>query len=1183
MAVTVTQIYESLSKYEQDNYYLKDAEPQKFGQGWSQLGKDVEINDKIYKLLVEGKDPATREQLVDARNGHRLGYNITFSPDKSFSVAAFSSPEMKQALMEAHHAAVRDTLLFMEKELIQVRQGQDGEKIPTKTGNLVGFTIDHTCNRDGDVQLHTHVVVFNMSWNEQTQKWQALHSDAFKSNILEKVYENQLAYHLQQKALAVEWKQSESGKSQYAGIAGVPEAAIQATSQRAQEIKEMAEKLKDQFQNASKGELKQVAAYITRDDKKEMTLEQIQKQFQDRLEQAGLTKEDILKGIDLARQQWQEQKLENVKMNEYEIVKQAYSVLSEQKAVFSSQDLLKASLDVSKGDVSLEKLQQAVQHFTKDKDLIKLADNLKIQDGSRTYADSLFTTKENLLAEKNVFKLTESLQNKLNPIYDKQTALNEIKAYEKATGFQMTESQDKAVETALTSKDGVLIFQGYAGTGKTTVLEALQSIAERQGYKIVGMSETNVAVNQMKESKIEATTVTKFLSPQLKSQVNDRTILVVDECSFMGARNTEKILNIAQQAGARVYLFGDKNQLPPINAGFPFKDLQDRGIATTVEMKDIIRQKDPELKQAVESIIRQDIDKAFEKLKVIELKENLYQETAKLYTEKNGYKDYIISTYTNQDKNALNSEIRNLLKEQGIISKEEQAFTIYSPKNLQGSDKLNVHNYQIGDRLIAAKAGAGMKVGAELTITSIDRHNHTVKAYAVTKQGLKEYTIDLRRYGDHFNAYAAEQRQFSIGDKIIFNANLKEDKQLKAANSEIGYVKNIQGNQITIQKGKETLTFDTSKFKYFDHGYASTTYKAQGKTAQGAIYFAPVQDKGVERSYQDFYVAISRAKSNAFIVTNDKEKLKEQVKNLAEKESVISAEQRHNLNLDSVYKDLSEQQQKEQQKAEQAKEQIDLSKHFKVYDKTEKPNMKWQLLPGISYQKDKGLIFSHIKAKDTFISILTDKPDTFVKESKVILGKERGAKTRTEYTKQKTLFGATKLQGTTVSVNKDKSIVTITKWSGTIDRIKDPEISRLANSRTESFSINLKSLKNDLEQIKKSTQDKDKIKHIEKAQKHLDKFADKADIKHYEKAKSELKKADIDLDNIRELSRTESISKSQTSEASKTEFRTPTPERTISNEKAAESMRSNSESKSISFDESKSQSRSQSYGISRGR
>lgn len=1193
MTVTIGQIYESLWKYEQDNYYLKNAEPEKFGRGWEKL--DIEINEKTYKALAEGKDPTKGEQLIDTRNGHRPGYNITFSPDKSFSVASFSDPLQKQALLEAHHAAVKDTLQFMERELIQVRQGQDGEKIPVKTNNLVGFTIDHHINRDGDVQIHTHAVLFNMSYNEQTLKWQALHSDAFKSNILEKIYENQLAHYLQEKGFAVEWKASESGKSIYAGIAGVPEAVIQATSQRAQEIKEAAEKLKEQYPNATPGELKQIAVYKTRPDKKEMTLEQIERQFQERLEQAGLTKEDIIRGIDQARQQWQKQKIESIRMNEYEVVKQAYSVLSEQKAVFSSQDLLKASLDVSKGDVSFEKLQQAVQDFVKDKDLVKLSDNLKIKDGSRTYADTLYTTKENLIAEKSVFKIAEQGKDKLNAIYTKEQATKEIQAYEQKTGFKMTDSQRQAIETALTTRDLVSIYQGYAGTGKTTVLESLKELAGKQGYKVIGMSETNVAVNQMKESKIDAYTVTKFLhSSDLKNAVNDKTILVVDECSFMGARNMEQVLKIAQQNNARVLLFGDKAQLPPIQAGYSFKDLQEKNIVTVVEMKDVIRQTNQELKQAVEHIIKQDIDKAFEKLNVVELqqKDELYNAAAEQYLKDNGYKKSIISTYQNADKDKLNELIREKLQAENKISSQNHTFTVYAPLNLQGTEKLNIQNYKVGDKLIVQKAGAGVKVGAELTVKSIDFKNHTLTAERMTKQGLKEYTIDIRRQGDHFNAYRPERKDFSIGDKIIFNANSKENG---IVNSQVAYIKDIKDNKIVASlnkpDGKQTVTFDATQFKYFDYGYASTTYKAQGKTSQNVIYFAPVSEKGFSRSYQDFYVGITRAKENATIYTNNAEKLKEQVKNFAEKDSVISTEQKHNFNLDSVYKDLSEQQQKAEHKPEQAKDQIDLSKHFKVYNKTEKPNMKWQLLPGISYQRDRGLIFSHTKAKDTFLSILTGKPDTFVKESKVIFGKEKGAKTRTEYVKEKNFLGATKLKGVTVSVNKDKSYVTITKWNGTIDRIKDPEISRLANSKTESFSINVKSLKNDLERIKKSTQDKDKIKHIEKAQKHLDKLTKKADAKHYEKAKNELSKAGIDLDRIR----TESTSKTQSTEMHKTETKSITPSKTISNEKAAANMREISSSKSdtssmsktdtqiISKTEKTESSRTQSIEQSRGR
>ncbi|MCS7135387.1 MAG: relaxase domain-containing protein, partial [Candidatus Aenigmarchaeota archaeon] len=744
MAVTIGQIYESLKHYEKDNYYLKgDVAPSKFGSGWEKLG-NVEINEKTYSLLAQGKDPVSGSQLVDDRNGHRPGYNITFSPDKSFSVAAFSSPELKASLLEAHHLAVKDALSYLEKELTQARMGVDGEKVIVQTGNLVGFTINHQVNRDGDVQIHTHAVVFNMTYNEVTQKWQALHSDAFKSNVLEKIYENQLAHYLQEKGFAVEWKPSETGKSYYATIAGVPKEAIEATSHRAAEIKEVAEKLKEQYPNASLGELKQIAAYMTRPEKMQMTLEQIDKQFSERLQNVGLTKEDIIKGIEQAKLQAQSL---NQKMNEHEIVKLASNILSEQKAVFGKQELIKAAIDIAKADVSFEKIERAINDFLNNKDLVKLADGIKLKDGNRTYTDTLFTTKENLVAEKNVFNIVEQGKGSMVSIYNKEQVLKEIQSFEQKLGYNLTNSQKEAIIGAMTSTDSVTVFQGYAGVGKTETLRGIKELAEIQGYKTIGLSETNTAVREMAKVDIEAYTVTKFLnSKELQNAINQNTIIAVDEASFMGAKNMEFILSIAQQKGARTYVFGDKNQLPPINAGFPFRDLQEKHFVNVIEMKDVIRQTNQTLKEAVEDIIKQDIDKAFEKLNVIELKEaNIYKETAKIYVKHGGYKNFIVSTYTNFDRNVLNQEIRDSLKEQNIISdKLEKSFIVYTSKNLQGAAKFNIHNYNVGDKLVAIRSGAGVKVGSELTIKSVDYKNHMVTAEAVTKQGVKEYQIDIR-------------------------------------------------------------------------------------------------------------------------------------------------------------------------------------------------------------------------------------------------------------------------------------------------------------------------------------------------------------------------------------------------------------------------------------------------------
>ena len=63
----------------------------------------------------------------------------------------------------------------------------------------------------------------------------------------------------------------------------------------------------------------------------------------------------------------------------------------------------------------------------------------------------------------------------------------------------------------------------------------------------------------------------------------------------------------------RVVLVGDAKQLDAVDAGKPFAQLQAAGMKTAV-MAEIMRQRDPELKAAVEASLAGEIGKAFEKL-----------------------------------------------------------------------------------------------------------------------------------------------------------------------------------------------------------------------------------------------------------------------------------------------------------------------------------------------------------------------------------------------------------------------------------------------------------------------------------------------------------------------------------------------------------------------------------------
>ena len=91
-------------------------------------------------------------------------------------------------------------------------------------------------------------------------------------------------------------------------------------------------------------------------------------------------------------------------------------------------------------------------------------------------------------------------------------------------------------------------------------------------------------------------------------------MLVVDEGSLASTVQARDLLRIADSLRIpRVVLVGDEKQLDAVDAGKPFAQLQGAGMKTAV-MDQIMRQRDPALKEAVEASLAGDIARAFEKL-----------------------------------------------------------------------------------------------------------------------------------------------------------------------------------------------------------------------------------------------------------------------------------------------------------------------------------------------------------------------------------------------------------------------------------------------------------------------------------------------------------------------------------------------------------------------------------------
>jgi hypothetical protein len=157
--------------------------------------------------------------------------------------------------------------------------------------------------------------------------------------------------------------------------------------------------------------------------------------------------------------------------------------------------------------------------------------------------------------------------------------------------------QRAAVKLIATTPHRIVGVQGYAGTGKSHMLDAAKAVVQEHGYSVIALAPYASQVRALREGGVEARTLASFLAAREK-HLDSRTLLVIDEAGTVPTRQMEQALKLAEQAQARVVLLGDTRQTKAIEAGRPFDQLQDAGMETAF-MDEIQRQKDPGLRAAV--------------------------------------------------------------------------------------------------------------------------------------------------------------------------------------------------------------------------------------------------------------------------------------------------------------------------------------------------------------------------------------------------------------------------------------------------------------------------------------------------------------------------------------------------------------------------------------------------------
>jgi ATP-dependent exoDNAse (exonuclease V) alpha subunit len=124
---------------------------------------------------------------------------------------------------------------------------------------------------------------------------------------------------------------------------------------------------------------------------------------------------------------------------------------------------------------------------------------------------------------------------------------------------------------------GVAVVVGRAGSGKTWALGLAREVFELAGYQVLGTAPTGIAtVGLAEEGFSDARTVDRLLMDLGKgrTELDDRTVLVVDEAAMVATRKLAPLLSHADRAGAKMALVGDDRQFASIQAGGGFRALR---------------------------------------------------------------------------------------------------------------------------------------------------------------------------------------------------------------------------------------------------------------------------------------------------------------------------------------------------------------------------------------------------------------------------------------------------------------------------------------------------------------------------------------------------------------------------------------------------------------------------------
>lgn len=582
-----------------DDYYSGKGEaPGSWtGRGAAILGLEGLVETAQFNALIAGidpSDPALERSLRDKPGTPKVvGFDLTFSAPKSISVEfATQDPETAAQLIAAHESAVAAALGYVEDEAIRVRRGHAGADVQSGDG-VIAAAYRHRMSRSLDPQLHTHVVCANIARGPDG-RWTALDARAIYQHARTAgfLYQAHLRAEVCER-LGWQWGPVANGAAELTHVApGV----LSEFSRRRHEITSAAE-LVIADHEARHGELSADARDAMLTDllsgprAQHLALSTRQKKHFDdehtwrdevsaRASEHGYDRAARAAAVADGQARLAAGTTAPADPGELQALADALagaSGLTDTSNAFDERDALRAFAAAAAQGARVDTVRARATGFAGRGDVLQTA------EGRMTTTD--LVSSERRLISAAIGRVGEG-----TALVDDATLLRALTASDRP----LTGEQGAAVRAVATSGNGVDVIEALAGTGKTFTAGTLRQVYEDAGYHVVGIAPTGRAVRELaEEAGIAAWTIDRSLlsAEQYGDAFAPRTVIVLDEAGMAPTRRTERLLELAAAANAKVIAIGDPGQLASVQAGGWLRAVGERVGAHALTQ--VMRQRDP--------------------------------------------------------------------------------------------------------------------------------------------------------------------------------------------------------------------------------------------------------------------------------------------------------------------------------------------------------------------------------------------------------------------------------------------------------------------------------------------------------------------------------------------------------------------------------------------------------------